>query len=631
VSILLFSGKSYPISWYLYWTVLLFGVAFAKDVSNAEEIVRLSSPNGAVAAFFKPGEQINYSVTFHGQTVVEESTLGILVDGHDLATNAVITREPRTEEIRGRYATRGVHAFAVNRCRVTLISLESGTSQLPWTLEFRVFDDGVAYRYRVPGEGTRHIDGEHTEWHLPGDAVIWYQAAEDRSYEALYQRNVVDQLTEGSHLMVPAVVKYAGGAGYAVITEANLVDYSDMALQVSAGNRLRAEFQDDPSGWDFEGEIVSPWRVTLVASDLNGLVNSDIVKNLCPPPNPELADAAWIRPGRSTWHWLTGGAPKLEEQKSWIDGAKKLGFQYHLIDDGWRNWNGGGEHAWEALAELVKYARSQDVDLWVWVDSKYVFTHSDRAAYFNRAKQVGIVGLKIDFPKPANQEWVRWYDDTLRDAVSAKLMVDFHGAVKPTGRERTWPNEMTREAVRGREHGKLPSTHDTTLPFVRYVQGHADYTPALLIPSRLDGSSSAHELAMAVVFTSPFLCMGDIPQHYLDSDASDVIAALPPTWDETLVLPGSEIGELAAFARRKDQQWFVGVINGSTARHYRIDLNFLGHGSYSAVELADDSDRNDAFVRSEQKVTCNDQLSAQLRADGGFVVWLNPVKRKLQE
>jgi alpha-glucosidase len=187
-----------------------------------------------------------------------------------------------------------------------------------------------------------------------------------------------------------------------------------------------------------------------------------------------------------------------------LDRTKALGFEYYLIDDGWRDWNGGGDNAWNAMAELVQYAKGQGVDIWAWVHCKYVHKPEDRLEYFQRANNIGIVGLKIDFMEPANTEWVNWYDDTLRVAPS-QLMIDFHGAVKPTGRERTWPNEMTREAIAGREQGKSPAVHDLTLPFLRYVQGHADFTPTLFMPDRLSGSSFAHELAMAIVFPSPYL------------------------------------------------------------------------------------------------------------------------------
>lgn len=610
------------------WVVVLAALGasllFGAVDSHAATSYHLKSPDGKVALSVLPGERLQYAVTFHGRQVIEPSALGIVVDGQDLGQQAAFSGKPATLEVNEHYPTRGVHSLAINHYRSAVLALSAGAAKTAWQLEVRVFNDGVAYRYRVPGSGQRRINGESSEWAIPVGTTVWHQSADNRSYEARYNPDIVGQMPQGLKLMAPASFQLADGAGYGMMTEANLVGYSDMALQVAGPNGFKAIFQDDAQGWNHQGEIVSPWRVTMLSADLKGLVNSDLVKNLCPAPAPQLAGAKWIRPGRSIWHWLTGGEPKLEEQKAWVDGTAQLGHEYYLVDDGWRKWNGGGDNAWSALEDIVKYARAKHVDIWAWVDSKYVFTPADREAYFKRVKSIGIVGLKIDFPRPANVEWVRWYDDVLRDAAAAELMIDFHGAVKPTGRERTWPNEMTREGICGREQGKNPASHDTALPFVRFVQGHADYTPTLLIPNRLNGSSFAHELAMAIVFTSPYMCLGDNPKHYLESDAADVLKALPAVWDETIVLPGSDIGRLAGFARRQGDQWFIGVINGSTPARRTVALSFLGRGNYKLVELADSPDRPDAFVRVERTVTRKDVLTLPLRRDGGYIAWLRP-------
>lgn len=609
-------------------TVLSIALGALPAVGFADSPLDLKSPGGNVRAQVQTGDRLTYTVEFNGQVVVEPSALGLIVNGEDLGQGAAVAGSVVTGEVNERYATRGVHATAVNHYRSMVVPMTGGPGKTAWELEVRAAADGVAYRYRVPGEGRRRIRGESSAWRLPAGAVLWHHSSDNRSYEARYEMDIVGQTPKSLRMMAPAAVKFPGGIGYGLVTEANLYHYSDMALYANGTNSFKAVFYDDPEGWDNEGEIVSPWRVTLLAADLNALVNSDLVRNLCPPPAPELANAAWIKPGRSIWHWLTGGAPKLEEQKSWIDGTRAMGYEYYLVDDGWRNWNGGGDNAWKAMEDLVNYAKSRDVAIWAWVDSRYVFKPAERETYFKRAKEMGIVGLKIDFPHPANSVWVQWYDDTLRDAARAGLMLDFHGAVKPTGRERTWPNEMTREGIAGREQGKSPSLHDITLPFLRYVQGHADFTPTLLIPKRLNGSSYAHELAMAVVFTSPYLCMGDHPSNYLKSPAGDVLKALPPVWDETRVLPCSEIGELAAFARRSGSSWFLGVINNLTPRRQTVTPDFLGEGSYKCVELADNPDQPDAFVRSERIVKRGDALTLPLRKDGGYVAWFIPASSK---
>lgn len=566
-----------------------------------------------------------YTVTWGEQVIIKDATLGISVNGHDLGRDARLAGRPPVQRAEQTFPVRGVHAIGTGRCNAAALVVGSGEPAQTWTLEVRVFDDAVAYRYNVPGDGKRRVNGESTSWNLPAGSVLWTIGGKNRSYEDRFKAQPVEDFPPGTEVMALATAVLPGG-GYAMMTEANVVNYSDLALSTAEGNTFKAFFHNDPQGWTQEsgGPVVSPWRVTLLAADLNTLVNTDTIRTLCPAPSADAAQTAYIRPGRSIWHWLTGGAPKLEEQQTWIDGARAMGFEYYLVDDGWKRWVNGGESAWDALAGVVRYAKAQKVEVWAWVGAGEVFKPEDRLAYFQHAKRIGVVGLKIDFPHAANYQWVNWYDETLRDAARTGLMVDFHGAVKPSGRDRTWPNEMTREAIAGREQGRNPSSHDTALPFTRYVVGNADYTPVLFDPKKLNGASLAHELAMGVVYTSPYLCYGDNPKRYLESDAADVLKRLPATWDETRVLPGSRIGELAAFTRRKDKEWFVGIINGVNAHEEAVPLDFLGAGRYRLVELADSPDRHDAFVRAERTVTRTDTLKAPLRKDGGYVAWLQP-------
>ena len=566
-------------------------------------------------------DHLSYSATFQGKPVVDTSLMGVTINQEDLGNDVALNGPINTREINERYACRGVHSVAVNHCFATTIPLRSGKSHREWQLEVRVFNDAVAYQYQVPGAGEMHVDGESTSWKVPVGSTLWSQDARNRSYESFFHSDEVGKMPANAQLMAPATLQFPDGIGYGMMTEANLIHYSDMDLQLVGPATFQALFYDSPKGWTQQGSLVSPWRVMILAHDLSALVNTDVIKDLCPPPPADLANAPWIRPGKSIWHWLTGGAPKLAEQRDWIDGASALGFDYYLIDEGWRKWNGGGDKAWEALGETVRYAKSKGVNIWAWERAHEVKDPGARDAYFARAKALGIVGLKIDFPEPPNPEWVQWYDDVLKDAAKHQLMIDFHGAVKPTGRSRTWPQELTREAVAGREQGRNSSVHDTALPFVRYVQGHADYTPTLLQAGKLKGATFAHELAMPIIYTSEFLCMGDNPKNYLDSNAVDLIEALPCTWDQTLVLPGSEIGRTASFARRKNTQWFVAVLNGPE-HDGSVPLDFLGAGTYKLVELADDRDRNDLMVRSERLVTSRDVLSFHLRTDGGYVAWL---------
>jgi alpha-glucosidase len=267
------------------------------------------------------------------------------------------------------------------------------------------------------------------------------------------------------------------------------------------------------------------------------------------------------------------------------------------------------------------------VKIWVWAHSKLVKDPEARKEYFRKAVEAGVVGVKIDFPPPTDHWWATWYWDTARDAAAAHLMLDFHGATKPTGMSRTWPNVLTREGVRGHEyqitryHRRLEPEHDVILPFTRYVAGAGDYTPTVFTLKELQGNTWTHELAQAVVFTSPYLCFGGHPQEYLQNPAKDLLTAIPAVWDETRVLEGSEPGKLVAMARRKGDRWFVAVMNGADATHLDLSLAFLGAGTWKATTLADPKDRPDAYDRQQGSKTRADHVSFDLQSRGGFVAY----------
>ena len=398
-----------------------------------------------------------------------------------------------------------------------------------------------------------------------------------------------------------------------------------MSLKYTASNTFSAVFVDATSGWTNSGALLSPWRVTVVAPDLTTLANTDILPNLCPAPTTALANATWIKPGRAAWEWLVQGHPIYATQTQWVDWTSQIGYEYYLIDDGWKNWTAPGLDAWGCLKTVADYARTRNVSVWAWVNSDEVTTAAQRAAYFQNAVNAGLAGLKIDFPGAPNPTWVQWYDDTLNDAATYQLMIDFHGAVKPTGRERTWPQEVSREAISGREGGVRPAVHDTALPFTRFVQGHADYTPTDFRTFNLSTNTYGHELAQAIVYTSPFFCYGGDPANYMTNQAADLIEKIPATWDQTVVLPGSVVGQTAAFARRKGNDWFVGAVNGATATTLTVNLSFLTAGVvYTLDEFADSTTTNAGWVRTRSSVTSTSSFSAGLRVSGGMVAHLVP-------
>jgi alpha-glucosidase len=214
------------------------------------------------------------------------------------------------------------------------------------------------------------------------------------------------------------------------------------------------------------------------------------------------------------------------------------------------------------------------------------------------------------------------YTTLLRDAAKHRVMVNFHGANKPTGEARTWPNELIREGVRGMEARRLQSRagHDATLPFTRYLAGHGDYTPVHFGERRGD-TTWVHQVATAAVFTEPLLTYGAHPATLLKNPALPMIKAIPPVWDETIVLPQSEVGELVALARRKGVVWFLAVLNGPAARTLHVPLTFLGEGAYRGLVVRDHANNPEAVHVEEASQKRGDTLAIELSAGGGFVGW----------
>ena len=500
--------------------------------------------------------------------------------------------------------------------------------------EWRTEKDGFAVRYKLP-TGERTVSGEDTVWCLPEDATCWWQEGVG-SYENPYATGAVRDVPVGKVLALPLVFKLADGT-YRLITEANLVDYTDLAVVHEGKGRFRAVYHAEKGPFCQTGADTTPWRVLLVARDLNELATSDIVRRLCPGPT-NAKSVALHRPGRCVWQWLAAGDPVLAEQKVWYDRTAALGWEYYLIDDGWKNWRDGDRDAWACLKSVIDYGKSVGVKTAIWADSKEMPTAAARRAYLAKVAATGAAGIKIDFVPPCDSKWCKWYEETLADTAELGLFVDFHGAVKPTGREKTWPHELAREAIRGHEwhvtrYRRIQDwSHDTILPFSRLVQGHADYTPVVLDPMQLVRFTRARELAQGVVFACPFLCFGDRPENYLESAAADFLKGLPATYDETRVFGCSEIGRLAAFARRKGDVWYVGVENGASKGTFvrcTLDFDFLPAGVTYAFEGFADSPVRSAeptvLVPTRFTVRRGDRREISLALGGGFAGRLSPI------
>lgn len=601
--------------------MLLFSVALCIPglaSQPAQKTVMVDSPDAKVRAELGVKDGVlTYRVTADGQQILGASKLGIQTDDVELGQDVTLG-VARVRKIIRTYRFFGAHSVATDRANEAVIPAHSHGES--YFVDVHVANDGVGVRLRLPAKYARKIQADRSTWMLDGDPTVWADKL-DSAYESPYHTTTLKELGSGM-LGLPLTARI--GKMYVTLAEAMVKDYGDMAVKLGADGALEGQFYADPKGWVTDDAVVQPWRVTIIARNLTDLVNTTLIEDLNPPPDPQLVHADWIKPGRSSWQWLASGDPIEAEQKQWIDWTSQLGFEYYLIDEGWEKW----KESWEAVASASAYGKPRNVKIWIWVHSQEVKDPKARKEYFRKAVEAGVVGVKVDFPPPCSREVSNWYYGVAKDAADAHLLIDFHGANKPTGMDRTWPNVLTREGVRGHEYQitryqrLLQPDHDVILPFTRYIAGPGDYTPTVFTSKELQGNTWGHELAQAVIFTSPFLCFGGHPKEYLANPARDVLTAIPPTWEETRVLNASEPGKVVAEARRTGDQWFVAVMNGADATRIEIPLDFLQAGTWKSSQLRDTKDKADAWDRKDANITRADHLTVELPPRGGFVGWI---------
>ncbi len=618
--------------------------------------VQVVSPDGKVK--FTVGsnpERLTWSVTRESTTVIEPSPFDMRMDGYDLSSG-VIFDNLELYNIDETYPWHGAHSTAVNRCNGARVSLTHDLSQTPYVLEIRAFDDGVAYRHVIAGAADAvRVPEEYSRFILPAGTTVWYHDL-DGHYEAEYDRQDISEVKAGQWAGPPLTFQLPDNTGFGSITEANLVNYSGMALEndgrrgwiVGLGHRQpinypyelrygRDEAKRLATPASVTGPITTPWRVVLVARDLNTLVNSDILPNLCPPADPkyfpEGMNTPWVQPGLCVWDYVDrnyvprGDRSQFDRMKDFSRMAGVIGAKYHILEGFAYGWSD------EQIQEFADYSKQQGVRVLFWRHSNQLRTPERRDEFFSRLHRLGVAGAKIDFFDHEAKENIDLYEALLKKAAEYQCVVDFHGANKPTGRLRTWPNAMLYEGVRGMESSGLQrrARHETILPFARYLAGPTDYTTMIFTERRRD-STWAHQIACLATFHSPILTIAAHPQSVLDNPALDVIKSIKAVWDETVVLgsptqndalggplPGSKVGELSIFARRSGAMWMLAVMSAGPARTIQVPLSFLGDGPYRASLVRDNREKADAVVVEDRTVRRNETLTIDLADGGGFV------------
>ena len=612
---------------------------------------------------------LHYSVEFHGKTLIADSRLALDIAGQPALGPGMHRTTAEPASVDETYTIPiGKTSSVRDHYNALLANFEDATGRR-LSIEVRVFDDGAAFRYSVPDQPSLkqvRIAHELTQFTYAKDATTYplildgYQS----SWEDEYQQRLASGIHQDWLIGMPLLAEEPG-LGWVAITEANIDNYPGMYLRRDPGftilslhGELSPRIDDPTIAAVTTTPFVTPWRVLMIGDDPGRLIESNIILNLNPPS--KIADTSWIRAGKSSWDWWSGdAAPSVHfrtgmntaTMKHYIDFSADSGFPYMLIDAGWAVAHRNGPEDYAALAditqvtpeidmpELLRYAKEKNVRLWLWAHWTSVDKYIDDA--FPLFEKWGIAGVKIDFMNRDDQQMVDFYHRVVEKAAAHHLMIDFHGAYKPDGLRRTWPNLVTREGVMGKEYLKVTArttpTHNTTLPFTRMLAGPMDYTPGAfgnvtreafvardLMPMGL--GTRAHELALFVIFESPFEMVADYPEHYEGQQAFNFIKQVPTTWDEVKVITGRPM-ENITLARRSGHDWYIGSITNWDERTVKVPLSFLSEGQYTAEIYADapEAAREPTHTAyTTQNVDRSTVLEVHMVSGGGNAIWIHP-------
>ncbi|WP_278700935.1 glycoside hydrolase family 97 protein [Phocaeicola sartorii] len=615
----------------------------------------VNSPDSRITVNVETGTNTTYSVTFHGKVILNPSPISMTFDN-----GTVIGRNMEVKKVE-RFTQNQVLKPVVRQKSEQIIDHynEMVLDADRYKLYFRVYNDGLAYRFHTDFPDSLKVLNEEVTYCFPEDYNTLFP--EERSMlsaqQPLFKPMKLSEIGTDRFCSTPILIKVDENARI-FISESDLESYPGMFLRKQGKNELAGKFAavsledyktDDRQIFptkraDYIARVNGtrnyPWRAMIVAENDANLITNQLIYKLAPEAE---GDYSWVRPGKIAWDWynaliLTGVDFKCginnDTYKYYIDFASKYGIEYVVIDDGW-------SEAWDVtktipeinMEELVAYGKKKNVDLILWVSWAPFREKIDEA--FDKFCQWGIKGIKMDFMNRDDQEMVDFYYEVARKAAAHKMLVDFHGAYKPTGWLRTFPNVLTSEGVAGLENHKWGSfvtpKHNVTLPFTRMVAGPMDYTPGAMInfhekdhkiwfnlPASV--GTRCHQLGMYVVYESPLQMLADSPSNYYrEPVCMEFLSQVPVVWDETRVLKAS-VGEYVIVARRHGDAWYIGGMAGEQGQKFEIDLDFIkGNKTLTYWEDGVNVDMNaNDVARRTRKVKQGDKITITMYDGGGY-------------
>lgn len=645
--------------------ILILAILFVLPVYQSfARDYKVNSPDHKTGITVNAGSEIKWSVTFEGKEIFSAPKIAmVLEDGHVLGDNEEVSRSSInqiSEIIKPIIPYK--RSEIPNNCNILTLYFKSGFS-----VEFRAYNDGVAYRFETFFRNNITVNNEIAELLFPGGSHSWFPL--ETSFMSHNERTFIysslDTIGEKHLASLPTLFKTNGVN--VLITESDIEDYPGMWIRGAGSGRISGQWPHYPKSEKLEGDRdlyitgtenfiaktvgarVFPWRVFIISKDDAGLIENDLVLRLAPPN--KLADTRWIKPGHVAWDWWNANniygvdfraGINNETYKYYIDFASKNGIEYIILDEGWYKLGNVLDQVPDIdVQELCRYAASRNVGVILWVVWKSLWDKIDET--LTLYEKWGVKGIKVDFMQRDDQKIVNFYHEAIRKTAEHHMLIDFHGAYKPDGVGLTWPNAITREGVKGMENDKwsrdINPDHDVTIPFTRMVAGPMDYTPGAMVNmdsvnfaprfTRPESQGTrAHQVALYVIYESPLQMLSDSPTHYMkEQETTDFIVKIPVVWDDIKVLD-AKIGDYLLLARRSGREWFVGALTDWTSRNMDLDLSFLPGGQYS-MEIFQDGINADRYASDYKhykvSVKRGDKMKIHLAPGGGWAARIVPM------
>ncbi len=657
--------------------LILFSFCFVLvNIQATKRIFQLSSPSGDALISVMISEDIQYKVEYKGDTFIDYSPISMtLDDGTIWGENAKVNKfsiKTFNEIIKSPFYKKN----EINASYKELLLELKGD----FNLIFRAYNDGVAYRFEGKMKGRINVQNEQASVLLGGNYQVFagnankgisgdYFSQYFNTFESLYNHAPVQSLDSGFLKFLPIMVEHPSGKKM-VITEVNLEDYPGMYfINSKSSPKLMSNFAPAPKDIKTGGgrlnsqiEILSrqpyiaqtngtrnfPWRVFVLSEKDCDILSSDMVYALADPCR--ISDFSWVKPGKVAWDWWNDlnlknvdfvAGVNNETYKYYIDFASKHNIPYVIMDEGWSvklkadlmqvvpEIN---------LSELIKYGKERNVGLIIW--SSYWPFARDMEKTVKYYSELGIKGFKVDFMDSDDQTISQFIYKAAKVCAQNKIMLDFHGIHKPTGLQRTYPNVINYEGVLGLEYMKWVDnkhdqvTYDVTIPYIRQVAGPMDYTSGAMRNANarqfyanyeqpMSQGTRSHQIGMYVVFDAPLSMLSDNPNAYTDDEiCTNFISRIPNTWIQTKGLAG-EVGKYVVVARQSESgDWYIGALNNWDERQIKLDLSFIGKGSYEIEEFKDGINANhnaQDYIINKKPIEINDTLTIILKKGGGYV------------